>query len=64
MLFLCLASYPSCAILSHSGLLEVPTTYLGSLDYFPARGPMLPNGCPLGKANANGGGLECALINL
>jgi hypothetical protein len=44
--FLCLASCLSYAVLSHVGLSEVPVTYLGSLGYFPAWGPELPDGRP------------------
>jgi hypothetical protein len=44
--FLCLASCLSYAVLSHAGLSEVPVTYLGSLGYFPAWGPELPDGRP------------------
>jgi hypothetical protein len=35
-----------CAIQLQVGLLEVPTTYLGSLGYFLARGLLLLNGYP------------------
>jgi hypothetical protein len=44
--FLCFASCSSCATLSQAGLFEVPVTYLGSLGYFPAWGPVLPYGRP------------------
>jgi hypothetical protein len=37
------------------GLLEVPAIYLGSLSYFPTRGPVLPNGCPSKKLMLMGG---------
>jgi hypothetical protein len=43
---LCLASYLSYATLLQVGVLEVPVTYLVSLGYFPAWGPMLPGGHP------------------
>jgi hypothetical protein len=56
LLFPCLASSSSCAILSQAGLLEVPATYLGSLGYFLARGPVLLNSCSLEKLMLNGGG--------
>jgi hypothetical protein len=46
-LSLCPASSSSYAILPQAGLLEVPVTNLGSLGYFLAGGPMLPNGCSL-----------------
>jgi hypothetical protein len=36
LIFPCLTSSSSCAFLSLVGLLEVSTTYLGSLDYFLA----------------------------
>jgi hypothetical protein len=49
LLFLCPDSYPSCATLSQAGLLEVPTSYLGSFGYFLARGPVLSNGYPSEK---------------
>jgi hypothetical protein len=55
LLFSCLASSLSCVILSQMGLLEVPATYLGSLDYFLARCPVLPNDCSLEKLMLNGG---------
>jgi hypothetical protein len=38
--FPCLASCPNYAILSQKGQLDVPATYLGSLSYFPACGPV------------------------
>jgi hypothetical protein len=44
LLFLCPASCLNCAALSQASLLEVPVTYLGSLRYFPAWGPVLPDG--------------------
>jgi hypothetical protein len=49
LLFHYLASSPSCAILLQACLLEVPMTYLGSLEYFLSRGPVLLNGCSLEK---------------
>jgi hypothetical protein len=51
-LSLCPASSLSCAILSHTGLLEVSMTNLRSLRYFLAWGPVLPNDFFLEKANA------------
>jgi hypothetical protein len=45
LLFLCLTSSLSFAILSQAGLFEIPATYLGFLSYFLARGPVLLNGC-------------------
>jgi hypothetical protein len=53
--FFCLASSPSCAILSQTDLLEVPVTYLGSLSYFSAWGLMLANGCPSERPMLIGG---------
>jgi hypothetical protein len=44
-LFPCLAFSSSCAILSQTGLLEVPTGYRGSLDYFIAHSLLLLNSC-------------------
>jgi hypothetical protein len=44
LLFLYPASYPSCAILSQTGLLEVIASYLGSFGYFLAQGHVLSNG--------------------
>jgi hypothetical protein len=41
--FPCLSSSLSCAILSQADLLEIPATYLGSIGYFLARGPVLLN---------------------
>jgi hypothetical protein len=58
--FFCLAYSSSFAILSQVGLLEVPTTYLESLDYFLARGLVLLNGCSLEKLMLYGGP-ECAV---
>jgi hypothetical protein len=49
------------AILSQVGSLEVPATYLGSLGYFLARGPVLLNGCSSEKLMLDGGGLEFAV---
>jgi hypothetical protein len=47
------------------GLLEVPTTYLGSLGYFLTWGPVLPNDCFLEKQMVNGGGSRmCSLLSL
>jgi hypothetical protein len=55
LLFLCPASCPSYATLSQAGLLEIPVSYLGSFGYFPARGPVLPNGYPSEKVMLMGG---------
>jgi hypothetical protein len=38
------------------GLLEVPAAYLGSLDYFLARGLLLLNGCSSKRLMLTGGG--------
>jgi hypothetical protein len=62
--FLCLAYNSSFAILSHVGLLEVPVTYLGSLDYFLARELVLLNGCSLEKLMLYGGSRVCSLLSL
>jgi hypothetical protein len=53
-LSLCSTSSLSCVILSQAGLLEVSVTYLGSLGYFLARGPVLLNGCSSEKLMLNG----------
>jgi hypothetical protein len=58
-LFSYLTSSLSCVILSQAGLLEVPTTYLGSLGYFLVQGPMLLNDCSSKMIMLNGG-TECA----
>jgi hypothetical protein len=63
-LSLCPASSSSCAILSQPGLLEVPATNLGSVGYFLAWGPVLPNGCSLEKLMLNGGSRVCSLLSL
>jgi hypothetical protein len=42
----------------------VPATYLGSLSYFLARGPVLPNDCSLEKLMLNGGFRVCNLLSL
>jgi hypothetical protein len=55
LLFPCLTSSLSCAILSQAGLLEVHATYLGSFDYFLAQGPMLLNDCFSEKLMLTGG---------
>jgi hypothetical protein len=57
--FLYPTSNSSCAILSRVNPLEVPVTYLGSLGYYLAQGPMLLNGCTSKKLMLYGG-LECA----
>jgi hypothetical protein len=64
LLSLCPASNSTCAILSQAGLLEVPATYMGSLGYFLARDPVLPNGCSLEKLMLNGGSRVCSLLSL
>jgi hypothetical protein len=48
------------------GLHEVPTTYLGSLSYFLARGLVLLNDPSSKKLMLNGGGgsIVCSLLNL
>jgi hypothetical protein len=63
-LSLCHASSSSCAILSHAGLLRVPATNLGSLDYFLAWGPVLPNDCSSKKLMLNEGSRVCNLLSL
>jgi hypothetical protein len=62
--FLFLASCPSYATLSQTGLLEVLVTYLGSLGYFPTWGPVLPDDCPLERLLLMGGGSMCNLLSL
>jgi hypothetical protein len=62
--FLCLVSNSSCAILSQAGLLEVPATYLRSLGYFLARGPVLLDDCSSEKLMLNGGSRVCSLLSL
>jgi hypothetical protein len=52
------------AILSQVGSLEVPATYLGSLGYFLAWGPVLPNGCSSEKLMLDGGSRVCSLLSL
>jgi hypothetical protein len=67
LLSLCSTSSLSCVILSQTGLLEVSVTYLGSLGYFLARGPVLLNGCSLEKLMLNGRGGRfrvCSLLSL
>jgi hypothetical protein len=54
LLFPCLTTSLSCAILSQAGLLEVPVTNLGSLGYFLARGLVFLNDCSLKKPMLNG----------
>jgi hypothetical protein len=63
-LSLCPTSSSSCAILSQVGLLKVPVTNLGSLGYFLAWGPVLPNGCSSKKLMLNGGSRVCNLLSL
>jgi hypothetical protein len=53
-LSLCSTSSLSCVILSQAGPLEVSVTYLGSLGYFLARGPVLLNDCSSEKLMLNG----------
>jgi hypothetical protein len=60
---LCLAR-SSCAIQSQMGLLEVPAAYLGSLDYFLARGLLLLNGCSSKRLMLTGGSKVCSLLSL
>jgi hypothetical protein len=64
--FLCLASCSSYATLSQVGLFKVPLTYLGSLGYFHAWGPVFARWPPLRKAIINrGGGFDmCSLLSL
>jgi hypothetical protein len=60
VIFSCLTSSMSCAILSQAGLLEVPMTYLGSLGYFLGVAERsLPK-----QANANGRSRVCSLLIL
>jgi hypothetical protein len=63
-LSICLASSSSFAILSQAGLLEIPTTNLGSLGYFLAWGPVLTNNCSSEKLMLNGGSRVCNLLSL
>jgi hypothetical protein len=58
---LCLALL-SCAILSQVGLLEVPVTYLESLSYFLAQGPVLLNDCSSKKLMLNRGFRVCSSL--
>jgi hypothetical protein len=46
------------------GLFEVPATYLGSIGYFLARGPVLPNGCSLEKLMLNREFRVCIILSL
>jgi hypothetical protein len=62
--FLYLASCPSYATLSQTGLLEVPVTYRGSLGYFPAWGLMLLDGHPLERLLLMGGPVCAACFTL
>jgi hypothetical protein len=51
--------------MSQVGLLEVPVTYLGSLGYFPAWGPVLTDGRPSERQLLTGGGSDmCSLPSL
>jgi hypothetical protein len=58
--------YPSCGqyFFPVSPLLEIPTTYLGSLGYFLARGLVLLNGCSSEMVMLNGGSRVCSLLSL
>jgi hypothetical protein len=62
-LFPCLAFSLSSAILSQAGLLEVPTTYLGSLGYFLAQGLLLLNGYSSKRLMLMGSRV-CSLLSL
>jgi hypothetical protein len=64
LLSLCPTTSLSCAILLQVGLLEVPVTYLESLGYFLARGPVLSNDCSSEKLMLNGGFRVCSLLSL
>jgi hypothetical protein len=59
-LFSCLAFSSSYAILSQTGLLEVPAAYQRSLAYFLARSLMLLNDCSSERLMLTGGS-ECAV---
>jgi hypothetical protein len=60
--FVYLTSCSNYAILSQVGLLEVPMTYLGCLGYFPAWGPVLPDGRPLERLLLTGGPVCAACL--
>jgi hypothetical protein len=47
-----------------AGLVEVPATYLGSIGYFLAQGPVLLNGCSSKKLMLMGGSIVCSLLSL
>jgi hypothetical protein len=64
LLFPCLTTSLSFAMLSQAGLLEVHVTYLGSLGYFFTRGPVLSNDCSLEKLMLNRGSRVCSLLSL
>jgi hypothetical protein len=53
-LFSCLAFSLSCAILSQTGLLEVPTAYRGSLGYFLTWSLLFLNGYSLKRLMLTG----------
>jgi hypothetical protein len=61
-LSLCPASSSSCSIMSQAGLLEVPTTNLGSFGYFVTWGPVLLNSCYSKKLMLMGGSKVCCLL--
>jgi hypothetical protein len=63
--FLFLVSYSSCATLLQACLWEVPVTYLASLGYFLAWGPVLSDGRPSETLLLMGGGSKmCSLLSL
>jgi hypothetical protein len=63
--FLFLVSYSSCATLLQACLWEVPVTYLASLGYFLAWGPVLSDDRPSETLLLMGGGSKmCSLLSL
>jgi hypothetical protein len=54
----------SWTILSQVGLLEIPMTYMGSLDYFLAQGLVLPDDCSSKRLMLNEGSRVCSLLSL
>jgi hypothetical protein len=60
--FLYLTSCLSYATLSQAGLFEVPVTYRGHLGYFPAWGPLLPDGHPSERLLLMGGSVYAACL--
>jgi hypothetical protein len=60
--FLCLTPCPSYTTLSHAGLLEVHVPYLGSIGYFPAWGPVLPDDRPSERLLLMGGSVCAAYL--